>query len=385
VGTGRTGHTHTPTMVQTNSLLNQNAQRPTSYQSIISSSVPDTPTNGTGERSVLSTPWIGTCGIRGVWSPMQYLKQRDHQYRKLVTGLFIVVLIALMSSLTYVGDDKSTIGYQRAKLLGMADHTENDDFNFYDDDYMTTRQSEKDRRQEQTANDALDALNHDLFQQYRAMPKGCETTLLILRHCEKNGLDARDSNGNYHCNHLGYERARYIATLFGNTTTTTSSTRTHVSRWPNPSYLYALTDIRKRHKNFREWETLRPLSESIHVPIHLILPDPWIFSHDTYMPMVRSGELCGKLVVVAWKHSLFPVLANAVGCGPDQGCPTFLSEDDYGSVWQIKLLFLDNPNTLHDGNHREMLSLSRHWHVYGTVVPQEFDPLAFSSAYQDLP
>ena len=36
---------------------------------------------------------------------------------------------------------------------------------------------------------------------------------------------------------------------------------------------------------------------------------------------LKTGELCGKVVVVSWKHSLMGHLARKLGCGPFQGCP----------------------------------------------------------------
>ena len=81
-------------------------------------------------------------------------------------------------------------------------------------------------------------------------PRGCEVTVQIIRHCEKDVLED-------HCDYQGFERAQFLTTLFGNS-----------SRWPVPSELYALdahrysshnykpTSLRK--VNWREVETLLP-------------------------------------------------------------------------------------------------------------------------------
>lgn len=369
-------------------LNHKNTNGPSSYQSI-STSTNDTTidiTNGVSPAGNSFSSCSSSCGT-GVLAPMKNIIRRDRQYRRLVGMIFLVILVAL-SSLIYAalrpGDHYSAAGR----------HGENDDDSAFD---VPVLDDEKEKRAEQaqTAQNALQMLNHHHHKQNRAMPNGCETTLVLLRHCEKDGTDSVDSDGNVHCDHLGYEHARYIATLFSAKISTVNTNETTTpARWPTPSYLYSLTDIRKRHKNYREWETLRPLADSIGIEIHLIPSDPLEFTQDTYIPMLQSGGLCGKVTVVAWKHTLFPDLANAVGCGPDQGCPISLSEDDYESVWQIQLVFFD-PKFDNNNNNNGTAAFSspssttdrqkqqRQWYVYGTVVSQGFDPLAFDSASYD--
>jgi hypothetical protein len=80
---------------------------------------------------------------------------------------------------------------------------------------------------------------------------GCEATVVILRHCEKG--DIRE-----HCDYMGYERSVYLATIFGD----------NQERWPAPSYIFAEGPGQRHNKkkmNFREIETVGPLSEKVGV------------------------------------------------------------------------------------------------------------------------
>lgn len=207
--------------------------------------------------------------------------------------------------------------------------------------------------QNQVAHAALDTLNRrsSTTSPSVGVHDGCETTVLILRHCEKfpanNGNDdsvhgssnkkKNDNNGSdkgNHCSYLGLERAAFLVTLFesDHTTTNNNNSTEHHSvlrpepnqlqrRWPAPDRLYALSTERKSHANYREWETLQPLSQVAHVDVVLIDKSGASFAKKHFFPQLQTGELCGKLVVIAWKHSRFPSLANALGCGPDNGCP----------------------------------------------------------------
>lgn len=88
-------------------------------------------------------------------------------------------------------------------------------------------------RRGELAEEALnERLNKHLRGQSRRISKGCESTLLIMRHCEKVGPLVSDDDGNEHCSLIGFERARYIATLFGDAPE---------ERWPAPAHLFALS------------------------------------------------------------------------------------------------------------------------------------------------
>lgn len=88
---------------------------------------------------------------------------------------------------------------------------------------------------------------------YVEPPKGCEATVLIVRHCEKGSIRE-------HCAYIGYERSVYLASLFGDGN----------ERWPVPSYIFAEGPGSRRNKrkmNFREIETVGPLSEKVGVDV----------------------------------------------------------------------------------------------------------------------
>jgi hypothetical protein len=269
------------------------------------------------------------------------------------------------------------------------------------------------RRQLQRANRrfhasavALHRLNHHPAHMHQTITELCESTVLLLRHCEKSGPDVTDANGNEHCSYIGHERSHYVASLFG-------------TRWPIPTLLYALSPERRAknedsHWNFREYETLRPTSEKFSIGIDIVEKNG--LQHEIF-EMLNSGSLCGKIVVVSWKHELLPELATRLGCGPLEGCPDEYPEDSFDQVWQLKYVFHPPPlvktdderTIIADGSgkknnstgtpqgktgdsetspdhHERMLrkngkGRSKHgWNVYNMVQQQNFDPLAFSYA-----
>jgi hypothetical protein len=148
---------------------------------------------------------------------------------------------------------------------------------------------------------------------------GCEATIMLVRHCEKGGLKS-------HCSFMGYERSVYLATLFGDD-----------KRWPAPSQIYALNKGRTHKLNYREVETVQTISDTVGVPINRDYStlDTKALSHDL-LEQLLEGELCGKLVLISWKHSDIPKLAQHLGCGPLQGCPWDYRGKDFDSTWQIR-------------------------------------------------
>lgn len=273
---------------------------------------------------------------------------------------------------------------------------------------------------------ALNRLNHRLSMQQQQLPKECLATILLMRHCEKYGPHVSDEDGNEHCSYLGYQRAQFIPSLFLG----------KQARWPIPSHLIAYAPDRSSaaHWNFREWETLRPLSLKLDLGIDLFKEES-LASH--LFDLLQGGHLCGEVVAVAWKHELLPELATSLGCGPDNGCPAEYPWDSFDQVWQLQYVFHDNSsphanqetklvrvdtqntkkkspaavvdNIEHisgdalvdvnaekeevesvpesasssDGTRRFLKrtdeSMSNHgWNVYATVTQQNFDPLAFA-------
>jgi hypothetical protein len=212
-------------------------------------------------------------------------------------------------------------------------------------------------------------------------PKGyCETTVLLIRHCEKVGPTVEDAKGGQHCSLLGRERAHYLATLFGG----------KAARWPTPSRLYALTDDRDDHHNYREWETLYPLSQMIGVKTVFetreeMAPD--------YLKLLATNSLCGELTVVNWKHSWMHELAADLGCDEEAGCPDEYDEHDFDTVWMLKYVYkpeggwlAEEEEKLGGGVRRRRLYTSflpKGWVLYATVAHQDFDPLSFSYHQED--
>lgn len=135
----------------------------------------------------------------------------------------------------------------------------------------------------------------------QSAPEGCEGTVLLIRHCEKLNLKS-------HCDYVGYERSVYLATLFGHTVK---------DRWPVPSTVYALRPGHRHnpHKmNYREVETVNAIAEKfeLKVNIHYSTHQTGQLAHNI-LETVKRGDICGKLVVVAWKHSDLPHLAQKLG------------------------------------------------------------------------
>lgn len=270
---------------------------------------------------------------------------------------------------------------------------------------------------------ALDKLNHHLVtnsSEAKLFAKGCESTLLLFRHCEKQGAFTKDEDGNEHCSYLGSERASHLATLFGDSRS---------SRWPVPANLFALSPGRVGHLNFREWETLQPLSRQTGVVTEIA--DQASFA-EQYFALLQSGELCGKVTLVSWEHVLIPELALDLACGPNNGCPGVYPDESFDEIWQLIYVFhpdeykspdeeakedeLKNTSNIpiveengdddvdgeeeddytveHDdyhtnGTHRRRLRKRKHhavrphyskygWSVYATVTYQNFDPLAYN-------
>ena len=131
-------------------------------------------------------------------------------------------------------------------------------------------------------------------------PEGCETTVMLIRHCEKYNLKS-------HCNYVGYERAMYLATQFGHDKS---------NRWPAPSKIYALQVKRRhgKHKNFRELETVQEIAKKFKLPINeeFHTSDTKQLA-TTLLRSILQGEHCGGLILISWKHSNLPNLARKLG------------------------------------------------------------------------
>ncbi len=201
-------------------------------------------------------------------------------------------------------------------------------------------------------------------------PEGCQGTVIIIRHCEKGSIRE-------HCDTMGFERAHYISTLFG---------AEAEARWPAPSYLFALAPGERHNKhvnNYREVETLQPLSDKIGVPIDSSfgMDNKKDFS-DHIFSLLRSGKMCGKVALISWKHQDIPHLARSLGCGPADGCPkTWASSNDFDSTWQILYSYHKQlyPSFAIEEKKNSHKSWGQHprWWISGHVQKEGFDPLQF--------
>ncbi|KAL3826289.1 hypothetical protein ACHAXA_004607 [Cyclostephanos tholiformis] len=257
----------------------------------------------------------------------------------------------------------------------------------------------------------------------------CTSQVMIMRHCDKEvelgvrghkvTTDAHDSRGNRHCSSTGKARSEYIATLFVDPhdyqklvgggdraggprkeddvyvppVPMVKSTLNRVSKvassrkpqFPTPLKLYALSPERdnegrgKFHENYREVETITPLSRKFRLDVdeRFGVGDEGDLARDYFLELGNSvtekyrwrmirmngsngkerkgdyddydddhgdegrsefgGEaLCDRgMTVVNWKHSRIPELARALGCGIRQGCPEKYNSKDFDTMWLI--------------------------------------------------
>jgi hypothetical protein len=208
---------------------------------------------------------------------------------------------------------------------------------------------------------------------------GCETTVIVVRHCEKDGSETFDALGDQHCSYIGFQRAAYFATLFGE------------DGYPFPSAIYALGADRGGHKNYREIEMMRPLAQKTGLEIksdYTLNPD---LSTDI-LEDIASGALCGKTVVVSWKHEYIGQLARGLAC---HECPRSFPPL-FDPIWQLKYVY-DVKGTelytrINSGDealqnrqlrHKKHKRLPRNWSVYWTDRSQSFDPLKFGNSVGD--
>jgi hypothetical protein len=199
---------------------------------------------------------------------------------------------------------------------------------------------------------------------------GCETTVMLIRHCEKGTVTE-------HCAVSGFERSVYLSHLFG-------------SRWPKPVGIFAQSPRgrQNRHKmNFREIETVGPLAASANLTVDDSYDDETLNDLAKYITRtIQDGKLCGQLIVVSWKHSRIPHLARHLGCGPKQGCPLEYPGQSFDQVWEIKFVY----DTMHHSHHKHEFVVSVQqqtptWGIYGSIQYENFDPLAVSYAFGDYP
>lgn len=203
--------------------------------------------------------------------------------------------------------------------------------------------------------------------------------LMIMRHCEK---DDEVKGPNRHCSVKGKKRSEYIATLFTEDLTQEDEA---APSFPVPTHLYALSKERYKHKyldhnNLREIETLTPTAEKFGLTIDKrygvfdegdlalnyfdtlsknVAKNLWTLTtmDEAEAPATnKSSTVCNNdLVVVNWKHSRIPKLAQALACGENEGCPDKYHKNDFDTVW---MLTFEYTVVLEDGDNNDALSES---------------------------
>lgn len=233
---------------------------------------------------------------------------------------------------------------------------------------------------------------------------GCETTVMIVRHCEKDGSETKDKFGDSHCSYIGYERAAFLATQFSDV---------EKDKYPFPSQIYALSADRGTHDNYREIEMVKPLAQKAGVPVN----DDYWDSHklgQAILEDIASGDMCGKLILISWKHEFIGKLARNLAC---HNCPRRYP-NLFEPMWQLKYVFdvkgtklyrsinkgldtiavdtsepKEEPSTPKEEpvppvrrnlkKKKKKRRLERNWSVYFTERNQGFDPLSFSQSVGD--
>jgi hypothetical protein len=292
--------------------------------------------------------------------PMGYLINRDRQdryrYILVVTILCCTIAIALLVWFWYLHTPSSSTTATNTKTYPY--NTDGDDPDAIQKGYSTGSDTIQ-QQQQQIANEALENLNtvhnsndyssnNTVNDLYNDQP--CETTVLVFRHCDKDGPQDSESTTarntfkgrDRHCNEIGFERAQYITTLFG---------RNNSTRYPVPKYLFTLSSKRHTHDNYREYETLLPLSQKINVSIQSVDAADDAFASQYYIPLLQYHRttMCGQVSIISWKHSMIPQLVNSLGCGPNNGCPSTYPKNTFDQVWELKFLY--RPSTRTVNNH----------------------------------
>jgi hypothetical protein len=352
---------------------------------------PREPTTDEKKSGIPSHPSYGALSTSGTESGTTKYHRIDNSFekqRQIIIFLFAGIVFTLLGALTIwtlsLHFAPHPVPPPNSSPILIEDLSSDDDSST-----LPRSPSSNTAKLQEIANAAFKELNHPALQSSSSVvvTPGCESTVLILRHCEKMGPEAMDQHGNRHCGYSGYHRAAFLANeLFG-------------KRWPVPSQLYALTTQRNNHWNFREWETLVPLSRKFGIDIVLVPEDAEHFSKFHLFPSIRKGDLCGKVTVISWKHSIIPNLANFLGCGPDNGCPESYPEESFDQVWLLRYVYqppviaMDDNAKTEAENRTQQRRLHHHyghdgakgWVVYGSLTNQNFDPLEHSLQMGDYP
>ena len=107
------------------------------------------------------------------------------------------------------------------------------------------------------------------------------------------------------------------------------------------------------------------------------------------------ASLCNNgMTVINWKHSRIPMLAQALGCGTNEGCPKKYKGKDFDTLWvltfQYSMLVDGNDDSDVDASLLELESLSKtssslrgpherrlsrgNWKITAELVNEGFEP-----------
>jgi hypothetical protein len=336
-------------------------------------------------------------------------RQRNQGRKRLFAGVMAFFIVVVSACAVFI---RIRYKQEHSDAVTAVEHGDDDFFQNTDDDSVLYHGEPEIEDEKSITLDEDGFLNLEALskatQKAKNVTAGCETTILLMRHCEKTGDGTVDHDGNEHCDYVGHERAHWIPSLFGS-----------YARWPSPSYLYALSPQRGSHITYREVETLQPLANKFGLPIQA----DYGTNNDVIQDLFRimsTGHACSKLIVVNWRHHMMPNLARKLGC---KSCPREYPDDSFDQVWQLKFVW-DVPHTdvylrssssqadssssstpPHTSNRRLRRELKANkadtignkittkkqkktyegllWSVYSYVTYQHFDPLQVSGSVGD--
>mmetsp|Transcript_10341 Transcript_10341/g.31863 ORF Transcript_10341/g.31863 Transcript_10341/m.31863 type:complete len:307 (-) Transcript_10341:11-931(-) len=151
-----------------------------------------------------------------------------------------------------------------------------------------------------------------------AAPSNATTTVLLLRHCDKDDRSAT------HCSPRGFRRAAWLQTQFGDG-----------ARFPKPARLYARKPEGKK-RVLRSVETLRPTAKKLELKIDC---EYGVETEKRLAGLLRediaAGRLSDELVVIAWKHEQLPDLAKDLGWTTTSKARTKWKDGDFDSFYEL--------------------------------------------------
>lgn len=63
-----------------------------------------------------------------------------------------------------------------------------------------------------------------------------------------------------------------------------------------------------------------------------MVANPEQVANSIHEKLQQDGDICGQIMVIAWKHRFIPDVAGALGCGPDQGCYEAYPDEEFDQV-----------------------------------------------------